>query len=232
MPRLPLDTKRAASAALVVNDMKSDVAFPIIFVVLSSQLKAWLSAVLNPELAYTEPFTSNLALVLRLKAWFDVFTNTCPPLPTRRLVADDDPTANAGAAPLTEVGLTENCAHGVVLPTPTLPPKYALIVVVAPPLMVKPACCVPLPIVVDARNWLPPVNVLESPKSVDEAKVQVEVENVYALPVASMPRPPIARLDIYRAEVDAVPETERLVVVAPVAVILANVLVLVNVFAV
>lgn len=65
---------------------------------------------------------------------------------------------------------------------------------------------------------LVPLNVLLSLRREEEAKVQVEVAYEYALPVASMPRPPTARLEMYRAEVEAVPVTERLVEVALVAI--------------
>ena len=49
-------------------------------------------------------------------------------------------------------------------------------VVVAPPEIVRPVIAVPPPIVVDAAKMLPPVNRLLSVRSVDDAKLQVDVE--------------------------------------------------------
>ena len=73
---------------------------------------------------------------------------------------------------------TCNDSVGFVVPIPTFPAKYALPVVVAPPEMVRPVVCVPLPIVVEARNMVDPVNVLVSERRVDEANRQLEVEYV------------------------------------------------------
>ena len=44
---------------------------------------------------------------------------TLPPLFMRKYVADDEPMANAG--PVMPFGFIENCAHGVLDPTPTRP---------------------------------------------------------------------------------------------------------------
>lgn len=74
------------------------------------------------------------------------------------------------------VASTESCAHGEVVPIPTLFAKYATPVVVAPPEMVRPPARVPLPMVVEARKRLPPVKVLESPRSVEDANFHVDVE--------------------------------------------------------
>ena len=56
-----------------------------------------------------------------------------------------------------------NFANGLVVPTPSLPlmilllPKYALPVVVAQPLTVRPPICVPLPMVEEAKAVRPPL---------------------------------------------------------------------------
>jgi len=47
---------------------------------------------------------------------------------------------------------------GVVEPIPIAPLKKALSVVVEPPLIVRPPCCVPLPMVLDAKAVRPPLN--------------------------------------------------------------------------
>ena len=50
-----------------------------------------------------------------------VLTPTRPRFVTRRLVAVEEPTANAG--PVIPLGFTERSAHGEVEATPTLPPE-------------------------------------------------------------------------------------------------------------
>jgi len=68
---------------------------------------------------------------------------------------------------------TERVLHGEVVPTPTFPAKNALPVVVAFPEMVSPPAPVPLPMVVEAKNMLFPLNVLLSARSVEDAAVMV-----------------------------------------------------------
>ena len=46
---------------------------------------------------------------------------TFPELVTTKLVPDEEPIAKLGADPLLLVGFTDNCAQGVLLPTPTKP---------------------------------------------------------------------------------------------------------------
>jgi hypothetical protein len=55
---------------------------------------------------------------------------TRPPLFTRKYVAEDEPTANAG--PLMPLGFTESKPHGVDEPTPSAPAEVIVVVPVAP----------------------------------------------------------------------------------------------------
>ncbi len=57
-----------------------------------------------------------------------------------------------------EVPEIDRLAHGDVVPIPTLPPKYAFPVVVAPPDMVSPPFWLPLPMVDEAYAVSPPLN--------------------------------------------------------------------------
>ena len=64
-------------------------------------------------------------------------------------------TANEVSVPL--VPLNENVANGLVVPAAMVLPKYALPVVVAPPLTVRPPVREPLPIVDEAATTMPSV---------------------------------------------------------------------------
>ena len=55
---------------------------------------------------------------------------------------------------------TERLLDGVVVPTPRFPAMYELPVVVAPPEIVRPAACVPAPMVLDANAVSLPVEVI------------------------------------------------------------------------
>lgn len=55
-----------------------------------------------------------------------------PEFVTTKCVAEDEPIANSGELPFAEIGLTENCAHGVEEPTPRKPALVMVVVPVAP----------------------------------------------------------------------------------------------------
>jgi hypothetical protein len=71
----------------------------------------------------------------------DEFIESCPkgdvvpmptfPLPsTKKRVAEEDPMTNSGTPDPKAFGLTERSPHGVVVPIPSLPKKYDVLVVV------------------------------------------------------------------------------------------------------
>ncbi len=107
----------------------------------------------------------------------------------------------------------------VVVPIFTLPAKYAFPVVVAPPEMVSPPICVPLPMVVDAEVMRPPLKVMSDVVALfGNGSCAVDVASVPQLntPAADALTSQDAafKLETMRFEVDAVPVTARLVVVA------------------
>ena len=58
----------------------------------------------------------------------EVLMPTKPALLTMNFVAVDEPITNDGAVPSEAEGLIESCAHGEVVPRPTLPVRYAVVV--------------------------------------------------------------------------------------------------------
>ncbi len=103
-----------------------------------------------------------------------------------------EPAALVEDATLKSVGLVnpyawnrERLASGVVVPIPSVPAKYAFPVVVAPPEIVRPPICVPSPMVVDAKERRPPVNVAKlvnvlksEVRSVEDAELPPDVRHV------------------------------------------------------
>jgi hypothetical protein len=90
-----------------------------------------------------------------------IFEDPTVILPLNVLVAVVDVAVNEPARalfPRSEDPFTESARHGVVVPTPIFPAKYAFPVVVAPPLIVSPVACPPAPIVVEAYEVRPPLN--------------------------------------------------------------------------
>jgi hypothetical protein len=69
-------------------------------------------------------------------------------------VLEVEPIAKSVVATEVEAAWIEKVANGVVEPTPTDPLKYAFPVVVAPPEMVRPPFCAPLPIVEEAAAMM------------------------------------------------------------------------------
>jgi hypothetical protein len=75
----------------------------------------------------------------------------------------------------------ENLLHIDVVPNPTLPPKYARPVVVAPPLIVRPS--EPLPIVEDAYARSPPFKneIPDTEIAVDDANGNIDASEEVAM---------------------------------------------------
>jgi hypothetical protein len=132
--------KRLATCAAVALTLKATVLLPA--------LLNWPSRATNdvptdtlPELAFNHPLTSRSAVGAAIPI------PTFPAFVTTKLVALEDPIANAGALLFVAVGLTESNAHGddepwpvnpavvnVVVPVPPNSAKFAEIAVVdAPP---------------------------------------------------------------------------------------------------
>ncbi len=103
---------------------------------------------------------------------------------------------------------------------PRLLAKYALPVVVAPPLIVSPPACAPEPMVVEAEEMSPPVNVSIDVVAFDgNGSCIVEVASVPQLKTPAVDaltsHDALFKVETVSALVDAIPETEKLVVVAP-----------------
>ena len=114
----------------------------------------------------------------------------------RRLVTVNDPAVSVPIVAVLALRLVEVAPALKV----ARPPKYDARVVVAPPKMVRPVVCVPLPIVVEARmrllplKMLLPLKVLLFERSVDEAAVTVMEPPTLSDEPLMVPRVPVRRL--------------------------------------
>ena len=81
---------------------------------------------------YDPVMVVELPTIVRSAFGVDEPTPTFPPFVTTKLVPVVEPIANAGAAPLADVGLIESIAHGVDVPIPKNPAAVKVLVAVPP----------------------------------------------------------------------------------------------------